>query len=483
MISRTAFVIVCGLVGLLAAGIDLASTQKTYQAHAQIFATAVTDSSANANILYSASMYAQSRVQSYTTVPTSPSVVRPVKSKLHLSLSTSALAGEITANAPLNLTLLNIAVKDSSPARAARIADAVASQTIVVIQRLEAVSTTTDASTLKLTVVHPPNAPAAPVAPRPLLLLLVGLLAGLIVGLAVVVVRERIRPRVRSAVDVESATDAPVLCEIPSQRPGTEPAAFMDAYRRLAAFVVHPRAAELAAIGGRHDLVSASGDGTGSAPPPTSRVLAVVGAGHGAGASSVAVNLSKALAEAGRQTCLVDLDLRKPSVGREFELPDRPGGAAVITGKTSLDEALARVGDNLAVLPAGGPTTSPGELLSSPALREAIEQLRGQFEFVIIDSGSLIDTADGLQAVLLADEVLVVVAARRTSLADLTRAADAAARVGRPASGVVANRTGPTWATTRRLGMRPLGTSPTGEPAPTLPADARSTEDGHAVIA
>ena len=77
------------------------------------------------------------RVRSYADIASSPRITGPVVERLGLSESASDLAGRIEAEAPLDTVLINLSVTDTSPERAAGIANAAASQFTKVVEQLE----------------------------------------------------------------------------------------------------------------------------------------------------------------------------------------------------------------------------------------------------------------------------------------------------------------------------------------------------------
>ncbi len=73
------------------------------------------------------------------------------------------------------------------------------------------------------------------------------------------------------------------------------------------------------------------------------RSILVTSAIEQEGKSTTAANLAIALARAGKHTCLVDLDLRRPYLARFFHLLHKQGITDVALGTIELDEALAEI--------------------------------------------------------------------------------------------------------------------------------------------
>ena len=87
------------------------------------------------------------------------------------------------------------------------------------------------------------------------------------------------------------------------------------------------------------------------------RVLAISSGHQGDGKTVTAINLSAVLSmKEGTNVLLIDADMRRSSLARELGVPQAPGLADVLTGRTSLSEALIRAAQfpNLYILAAGG---------------------------------------------------------------------------------------------------------------------------------
>jgi protein-tyrosine kinase len=128
-------------------------------------------------------------------------------------------------------------------------------------------------------------------------------------------------------------------------------------------------------------------------------MIAVCGAGQHFGTTTVAVACALKLAEArDKRTLLVDVDFRSPGLARLVgESGSGPDLKAVLEGEATLSEAvLYSPQDNLAVLPIYGWGESSGQalagfgaLLESEAFVALLELCREQFNFVILDAGSV----------------------------------------------------------------------------------------------
>jgi succinoglycan biosynthesis transport protein ExoP len=141
--------------------------------------------------------------------------------------------------------------------------------------------------------------------------------------------------------------------------------------------------------------------------PP--QALLITSGFPGEGKTTVALNLSYALAKQGR-TCLVDADLRKGRLARAFGLTSNEGLSEVLREDLTLDNALLEVPGmpSLSILPAGTLKGNAGQLICSQTMQQVLQDLRERFQFVVIDSAPILPFVDGRALSTLADAVILV---------------------------------------------------------------------------
>ena len=128
------------------------------------------------------------------------------------------------------------------------------------------------------------------------------------------------------------------------------------------------------------------------------------------GKSTVSANLATILARKQQpKILLIDGDLRRPSLSKQFGLGKLPGLSEWLNGELRPIECIYRLeGPNLWFLPAGRPPENPLELMQSGRLSKLMEQLAGWFDWVIIDSPPVLPLADTSVWARLADGILLV---------------------------------------------------------------------------
>jgi capsular exopolysaccharide synthesis family protein len=128
------------------------------------------------------------------------------------------------------------------------------------------------------------------------------------------------------------------------------------------------------------------------------------------GKSTVSANLATILARKQQpKILLVDGDLRRPSLSKQFGLGKLPGLSEWLQGEPRPITHIYRLeGPNLWFLPAGRPPENPLELMQSGRLSKLMEQLAAWFDWIIIDSPPVLPLADTSVWARLADGILLV---------------------------------------------------------------------------
>jgi capsular exopolysaccharide synthesis family protein len=153
-----------------------------------------------------------------------------------------------------------------------------------------------------------------------------------------------------------------------------------------------------------------------------SRLFAVTSAVPGEGKSTVACNAAVALARAGSRVLLVDADLRRGTQHRLFSVANEPGLSSYLQGGTDTVDSMvcATDVDNLTLMPSGAPMQNPIPFLHAERFHALLRDLRGWYEYVIVDLPPVRSAADALIVAPLADAVVLVAASSETRKDDLT---------------------------------------------------------------
>ncbi len=145
---------------------------------------------------------------------------------------------------------------------------------------------------------------------------------------------------------------------------------------------------------------------------PASKTVVVTSAVGGEGTSATAANLAASLARAGRRTLLIDANLRKPSAHRPFGLENTAGLSEVLRGETAAAPVIrAAPLDRLWVMTAGQGDLRAVQGLARETVVSLLEQLKRDYEYIVVDTSPVVPTADSLFLAQRADAVILSVLA------------------------------------------------------------------------
>lgn len=347
-----------------------------YEATSQVFVSAT--SAVSLSDLSQGSTFTQQVVKSYAEVVSAPIVLDRVIKELGLHMTAEQLGAEVRADAPLDTVIVEITVDDTSPVRAANIADAASAALSDVA--VELTPGTKDASSsIKVTRIRAASLPTKPISPQIPLTMGLAVLLGIAVGLVVIAIRERLDVKIRGVADLASLTDVPVIGSSVERRRG--------ASRQLSHYPTgHPYVEAYKALLTKLRFMN-GGKGVHS--------IVVSSSITSEGKTTTAASLGQAFAQGPRSVVVVDADLRRPALADYFGVDATLGLSDLLTNALSVDDVLQRVGESdLYVIPAGVLPPNPSELLGTPQMADLIRELEDRFDLVIFDSPPVLPVTD-----------------------------------------------------------------------------------------
>jgi receptor protein-tyrosine kinase len=172
--------------------------------------------------------------------------------------------------------------------------------------------------------------------------------------------------------------------------------------------------------------------------PPT--VILITSPGLRDGKSTTCANLAVVLAQAGKETLVIDGDLHEPSLHKIFGVPNVNGMVNVLSGEYDLSEMCTEPFPGLKVLSTGPIPPNPAELLISGRLAPLIGQARQLFDYVLIDSPPTELVSDPMIIATQADAVILVLNSEETGKGSLHKAMRNLEAVGANVLGTVINK-------------------------------------------
>ena len=278
--------------------------------------------------------------------------------------------------------------------------------------------------------ISPAQVPDAPSSPSPKLFAMVGFTASLVFGSILALLLEQLDDTLRTGRQVEELLGVPSLGLVPK-------IAGAEAATRLHGHMIdRPQSAYAEAVHALHTQVCLAG---ADRPPPAA--VMVTSALPGEGKTSLAASLAVFAVQLGHKTLLVDLDLRRPAVAREFDAAPAADLMAVLAGTGRIEDAIVRDPDSgVALLAAGHDHGNPITLLTSKRLKAVLRAARECYDFVIIDTPPVLGLPDVKALSAAADAIVFVVHWDRTKRDAVAAALKQLADVSAQVSGVVLNQ-------------------------------------------
>ena len=153
-------------------------------------------------------------------------------------------------------------------------------------------------------------------------------------------------------------------------------------------------------------------------------VILVTSTISGEGKSFISANLAISLSLLGKKVVIVGLDIRKPGLNKVFNIPKKEHGITQYLTNTTANlmdfVQPSDINKNLFILPGGTVPPNPTELLARGGLEKAIETLKANFDYVILDTAPVGMVTDTLLIGRVADLSVYVCRADYTHKAEFT---------------------------------------------------------------
>ena len=228
------------------------------------------------------------------------------------------------------------------------------------------------------------------VSPKRAIILLAALVLGFALPLCVLFLLSFFRYRIEGRDDVMKLTSLPIVADVPVAS---------DSVKTTAGIVVQANKNNQI-----DEIFRSLRTNIQFMMKENEKVILFTSSTSGEGKTFLAANLAVSFALLGKKVILCGLDIRKPALGKLFNLSDRKIGATALLVKNSVTVEDVRsqvcesgVNDNLDLLLAGPTPPNPTELLARQNLEDTIEILKQQYDYIILDTAPVGLVSDTLQ--------------------------------------------------------------------------------------
>ena len=170
-----------------------------------------------------------------------------------------------------------------------------------------------------------------------------------------------------------------------------------------------------------------------------SKVIVITSAQAQEGKTSVSVNLASSLTQINNKVVLVDCDMRRQSIHKKFSIANEDGLAEILIKKKQLKDVVRNHNDKLSIITAGNKSPNPAEILADPQMEKLIEDMKREYDYIILDTPPIGTFADAQILAGKVDGVLLVVRANKTKRNLVLSAVNAVKKVNGKVIGTVIN--------------------------------------------
>lgn len=150
------------------------------------------------------------------------------------------------------------------------------------------------------------------------------------------------------------------------------------------------------------------------------RVILVTSPEAKSGKSTISANTAITYAQRGLVTLLIDADMRKPTVHQTFLKSNLKGLSTALVGETTLLDSIQCTDvENLSVMTSGPIPPNPNKLLGSKKMLKVLDELKNQYQIIIIDTPPARFVSDALELAPHTDGVIIVCKSSVTKKEDM----------------------------------------------------------------
>ncbi len=247
------------------------------------------------------------------------------------------------------------------------------------ISSLEALRLAQAQNTPNVVQVEPAKTPSAPISPKPVQSALLYAAVGLVVTAGIAFLIEYLDDTVKTPDDVKNNFGLPVVGLVADLKGNYQAKNGLKSGVFVAEQPRSPVSEAFRALRTNLEFSSVDKD---------LKTIIVTSSGEGEGKTTIACNLAIILSQGGKRVLILDADLRRPNVHKQFSISNRVGLSDLIRGRLGLEDVVQIPENikNLYIISSGSLPPNPAELLGSSKMAEVLENLRNQFDIIVVDS-------------------------------------------------------------------------------------------------
>ncbi|SHJ73013.1 capsular exopolysaccharide family [Dethiosulfatibacter aminovorans DSM 17477] len=169
--------------------------------------------------------------------------------------------------------------------------------------------------------------------------------------------------------------------------------------------------------------------------------ILITSATSGEGKTLTLINLAVAMAQIGKKVMIIDCDMRKPRVHKALETSNMFGLAEYLMDGGDIGEYIKRIDDlGIDVMTSGRIPSNPSELLHSNVMKNTVEKLKENYDYILFDTPPVIPVTDAVVMSSYVEGAIMIIEHGKVDIDLGRRAKDALVSGGTNLLGVVLNR-------------------------------------------
>lgn len=250
---------------------------------------------------------------------------------------------------------------------------------LMLLQKREENAITLASTANNARIVDEAQAELFPVSPKGKLIYLIAFVLGIAIPVGIIYIIELLRYKIEDRSDVEKLTTVPIIGDIPAS----------DNMPKEGSVVVRENQNDMMAETFRNVRTNVQYM-LGS----NQKVVLITSTTSGEGKSFVAANLAISFALLGKKVVIVGLDIRKPGLNKAFQMLHKEDGITRYLADPEHTDLMSllqqsNVTPNLYILPGGAIPPNPTELVARDSLVQAVDRLKKEFDYVILDTAPI----------------------------------------------------------------------------------------------
>ena len=250
---------------------------------------------------------------------------------------------------------------------------------LMLLQKREENTITLASTANNARIVDEAQAELFPVSPKGKLIYLIAFVLGIAIPVGIIYIIELLRYKIEDRSDVKKLTTVPIIGDIPAS----------DNMPKEGSVVVRENQNDMMAETFRNVRTNVQYM-LGS----NQKVVLITSTTSGEGKSFVAANLAISFALLGKKVVIVGLDIRKPGLNKAFQMSHKEDGITRYLADPEHTDLMSllqqsNVTPNLYILPSGAIPPNPTELVARDSLVQAVDRLKKEFDYVILDTAPI----------------------------------------------------------------------------------------------